>query len=200
MFSIGYIPQKTNNTFFKKYKKNKTLRMFLNKIVFPIKSTTGFILGIGGRVIKENIKPKYINIENTKLFEKKKIIFGLYEYLKYSETNHKFLLLVEGYFDVLSLFSNGITNTISTLGTTLSIEQLELIFKYTNEIFFCYDGDVAGYTASSKNIKKIINICKSKKIKIKNIKLPNNTDPDSFINLEGIKKFKKLIEETPYII
>lgn len=200
LFSIGFLTNNINNDFFQKNKKNKTLNMFLNRIIFPIKNEKGIILGLGGRIIGNSIKQKYLNTENTTLFEKKKIIFGLYECLKYSKNFQNFLILVEGYFDVLTLFSNGITNTISTLGTTISIEQLNIIFKYTNELFFCYDGDAAGTSSSLKNIAKIINICKLKKKKIKNIRLPNKTDPDSFITSNGVKNFKKLITDTPYII
>ncbi len=200
MFCLGYMPSKSNNPFFKTYKKYKIFRMFSNKIIFPLKNKEGFILGLGGRTIKKNIKQKYINSENTKLFEKKKIIFGLNEVIKYSDYFHENLIIVEGYFDVLSLFSNNITNVISTLGTTIAYEQLNIILNYTKEIFFCYDGDLMGYNASIKNIKKIFEICKLKKKKIKNIKLPKKTDPDSFIILNGAKEFKKLINTTPYIL
>lgn len=200
IFSIGFLTNNNNNDFFQKNKKNKILNMFLNRIIFPIKNEKGVILGLGGRTIDNSTKQKYLNTENTTLFEKKKIIFGLHESLKYSKNFQNFLILVEGYFDVLTLFSNGITNIISTLGTTISMEQLNIIFKYTNELFFCYDGDTIGTSSSLKNITKIINLCKLKGKRIKNIKLPNKTDPDSFVTLNGVKNFKKLIEDTPYII
>jgi DNA primase len=170
---------------------------FNQRIIFPIRNQYGKINGFGGRIIYENKKfPKYINSPETKIFQKKKQIYGLYELKK--KNNLKYLIIVEGYFDVILLNQFKIKNVISILGTSCTEEHLKKMFNMTNTIIFCYDGDKAGKQASWKTLLKSLPHLYGKR-SLKFILLPKNEDPDSIIKKEGKKKFKKRIKNSIYM-
>ncbi|WII23722.1 DNA primase [Buchnera aphidicola] len=170
---------------------------FYKRIIFPIRNQHGKINGFGGRLIKENEKfPKYINSPETKIFHKKKQIYGIYELKK--KNNLKYLIVVEGYFDVILLKQWKINNVISILGTSCTVEHLKKMFNMTKTIIFCYDGDQAGRQASWQTLIKSLPYLDGKK-SLKFIFLPKNEDPDSIIKKEGKKSFKKRIKNAIYM-
>ncbi|HFL8824081.1 MAG TPA: DNA primase [Candidatus Azoamicus sp. OHIO1] len=175
--------------------KNKIIfDRFRNRIIFPIKNEHNCIIGFGGRVIDENLKPKYINSSDSFFFHKSDILYGLYE-AKKCELFYKQIIVVEGFFDVINLHQNGIKNVVSTLGTSLTMDHLKLLKSLTKEIIFCYDGDVAGLSAAWRSA----NICLfnfSNEISIRFAFLQRNEDPDSFIRLSSKSKFLKLLSKS----
>ncbi|XBC44420.1 MAG: DNA primase [Buchnera aphidicola (Schlechtendalia peitan)] len=160
------------------------------RIIFPIRNKHGKIVGFGGRSINSNV-PKYINSPETNIFKKGKILYGLFEILK-CNPNPKKLLVVEGYMDVITLFQFNINYSISILGTTITSYQIQLLFRITNTIIYCYDGDIAGKIAAWRTLKTTLPYIHDGK-HIKFIFLPKNEDPDTILRKEGKKNFQKRI-------
>ena len=161
---------------------------FQNRITFPIYNTMGQIVGFGGRTIVDS-KIKYINSPESLIFKKSDNIFGLWQN-KESIKNNSTLFLVEGYFDVISLSSMNIKNTVATLGTSLSQTQIEKIWNYTSTPIICYDGDQAGLKAMNQLSIKILKFLKPGKT-MKFMIIPNGHDPDSFVQKNGKEKFNE---------
>lgn len=159
---------------------------FRNRIMFPIRNTSGKVVGFGGRVL-DNEKPKYLNSPETILFHKQKELYGLYELLKVNR-NPKSILIVEGYMDVISLHQAGFQNTVACLGTATSDHHLRTLFRYTNEVICCYDGDDAGQSAAWKTLTNALKFLENGK-EIKFISLNKDEDPDSFIKNNGKEAF-----------
>ncbi|MCW5197011.1 DNA primase [Buchnera aphidicola] len=170
---------------------------FHDRITFPIKNEYGNIIGFGGRILNHN-QSKYINSPNTEIFDKGKQIYGIYE-TKLQNPKPKYLLIVEGYFDVISLTQFNIKNVVSTLGTSITNQQIQKLFKTTKKIIFCYDGDNSGEKAAWRTLKKILPYMHDG-YNIKFIFLPINEDPDSIIHKEGTKKFKNRINQSVNIL
>lgn len=166
---------------------------FRNRIIFPIRNKHGKTIGFGGRAIN-NCSPKYINSPETQIFHKSRQLYGLYEMIKINSKPRK-ILVVEGYIDVITLVQFNINYVVSTLGTAISNEQIQLLFRTSNTIIFCYDGDPSGKKAAWRTL----NISLSHILDGKNIKfifLPNNEDPDSIIRKEGYANFKIRIKNS----
>lgn len=208
-FFIGFAPSNWNDLFlfFKKDKKkcaylyslgmivknnyNSFYDFFRGRIMFPIRDLKGRIVGFGGRVLN-NTHPKYINSPETKIFSKSEQLYGLYEATKSNMIISK-LIIVEGYIDVISLNQFGINYVVSPLGTSTTKKHIELLFKITDTIIFCYDGDSAGKRAAWRTL--IISLPYMKDgFDLKFIFLDKGEDPDSIIRKEGKLKFEKRIE------
>jgi len=168
-------------------KGSKVYDRFVNRIILPIKDENGNIVGFGGRTLIENFKPKYINSPESIFFKKGHLLYGLYEAKKKSEFL-KQLIIVEGYFDVITLHQYGIVNVVATLGSYFTDKHLDKIKKYYKEIVFCYDGDAAGRSATWKSANNCLSIL-SEGIIVKFLLLPESYDPDSFIRENGKKSF-----------
>ena len=180
-------------------KKNKTscYNRFKNKIMFPIRNTNGNTIGFGGKAIYKE-KPKYINSPETKFFKKKYILYGIYECIKASYRSDT-VIIVEGYIDLITLHQIKITNSVATLGTTFTQNHFEQLKKTYKNIIFCFDSDIAGKTASIKIAYTSLNLLNDN-ISIYFAELPENQDPDSYINKCGKKAFLKIIKKATYII
>ncbi len=168
---------------------NEDKRLFLrfqNRITFPIYNMLGKVVGFGGRTIV-NSKIKYINSPESILFKKSDNIYGLWQN-KESIKNRNNLFLVEGYLDVISLYSKKVDNSVATLGTSLSQTQIEKIWSYTNNPIMCYDGDNAGLRAMNQLSLKILKFLKPGKT-MKFMTLPDGDDPDSFIQKNSKEEF-----------
>lgn len=161
---------------------------FRNRIMFPIINTKGNILGFGGRVLDESM-PKYLNSQETYIFNKGNNLYGLNLLNKFSDK--KKIILVEGYMDVISLYSKGITYSVASLGTALTERQAKLIKRYGKEVYISYDSDNAGIKAT----EKAVNILKNQDVEPNIIVLDNYKDPDDFLKEKGIKAFEKKIKE-----
>ncbi|XBC43896.1 MAG: DNA primase [Buchnera aphidicola (Floraphis choui)] len=160
------------------------------RIIFPIRNKNGKVIGFGGRLPNNNF-PKYINSPETNIFQKSRNLYGLFEILKYNPKPKK-LLIVEGYIDVITLFQFNINYSLAALGTSITNNQIRLLFQITDTVICCYDGDLAGKKAAWRTLKIALpHIYDGKHIKF--IFLPNNEDPDTIIRKEGTKEFKKRI-------
>ncbi len=161
---------------------------FRNRIIFPIINAKGNILGFGGRVL-DDAMPKYLNSQETYIFNKGYNLYGLNLLNKFS--NKKRIILVEGYMDVISLFSKGINYSVASLGTALTKRQASLIKRYGNEVYIAYDSDNAGVKATEKAVR----ILGNQDIDPKIIILDEFKDPDDFLKAKGIKEFEKKIKQ-----
>lgn len=174
---------------FIKNKKGEYFGRFSNRITFPIFDFENKIVGFGGRTISDS-KIKYINSQDSEIFKKSKILFGFKQNIKFIRAQ-KEICLVEGYLDVIKMYQYDIKTSVSSLGTSLSEIQLRKMWSYTNTPYVCFDGDEAGKNAS-KNIavKSLSYLIPGKSLKF--IFLPDNLDPDQFIEKNGKNKFIEL--------
>jgi len=162
---------------------------YRGRIIFPIHSQTGKITGFGARLIRKNDKaPKYINTPENDIYVKSKILYGLWFARQAIDKNDE-CLLVEGYTDVISLHQAGIENAVASGGTSLTPEQLRLIKKYTSHLTILYDGDAAGVKAALRGL----DLALEEGLNVKLALLPNNDDPDSYINNYGAAAFTEFI-------
>ncbi|QJC30428.1 DNA primase [Enterobacteriaceae endosymbiont of Neohaemonia nigricornis] len=165
--------------------------IFNHRIIFPIKNIQGYIIGFGARAI-DNKHPKYLNSSENLIFHKSNELYGLYE-IKKKNNSFKYILVVEGYTDVISLFQYNITYVVAVLGTNISNVHIKKLFCLTNMIIYCYDGDHAGIQAHWHALKiSLSHMVYGKKIGF--MILPNNEDPDSLIRKEGKKLFEERIK------
>ncbi len=160
---------------------------FRNRIIFPIIDTRSRVLGFGGRVLDDKM-PKYLNSQETLVFNKGNHLYGLNLLSKFSD--RKKIILVEGYMDVIALFKEGIDYSVASLGTALTEKQAKLLKRYGRNVYICFDSDLAGINATNKAIKLLLN----EEVNPKIILLDNYKDPDDFLKAEGSKKFKKQID------
>ena len=161
---------------------------FRNRLIFPLMDVFGNIIGFAGRIISEG-EPKYLNSPETPLYTKGNHLFGLN---KAKETIRKEnrVLLVEGYFDQICSYQNGIKNTVALCGTALTLNQVSLLRKYTTNIVLVFDSDSAGQAAAQRGFELLL----SEGLNISVVLLPQGYDPDSFIQEKGKDKFLELVE------
>ena len=166
---------------------------FRGRVIFPIRNIKGDFIAMGGRIIDEG-EPKYLNSPETSFFNKSNELFGLYE-VKELEKNIASLIVVEGYMDVIGLYEHGITNAVATLGTAVTPNHVSKIMRYTNKIFFAFDGDLAGGKAAWKAVENTFPIIRED-MNVHFVFFEEGHDPDSFINEFGLKAFQKLLDES----
>ena len=164
---------------------------FRNRIMFPIRNRRGQVIGFGGRVLGDDV-PKYLNSPETPLFHKGLGVYGLYESLQ-AQTRIKRLLLVEGYMDVIALHQYGLPYAVAALGTAITHEQLELLFRVSPELVLCLDGDAAGQKAAWRALKNALPLLRSGRT-LRFLLLPEEEDPDSLIRREGREGFERRID------
>ena len=163
---------------------------YRGRIIFPVHNTTGKIIGFGARVIKTTDRaPKYINTPENELYVKSKLLYGTY-FARQSIDKLDECLLVEGYTDVVSLHQAGIENVVASGGTSLTIDQLRLIRKYTNNLTIIYDGDSAGVKAALRGLDMAL----EEGLSVRLVLIPDNEDPDSYVNKVGVSEFRKFVE------
>lgn len=160
--------------------------MFWNRVIFPIMDQNNKVIAFGGRVMGEG-EPKYLNSRETDIFNKRRNLYGL-NFAKHSRKN--FMLLCEGYMDVIALHQAGFTNSVASLGTALTEEQARLIGRYVKEVIITYDSDGAGVKAAIRAIP----ILKSAGIKTRILKLAPYKDPDELIKNAGSEEFENRIK------
>lgn len=163
---------------------------YRGRIIFPIHNQSGKILGFGARIIKKNDKaPKYINTPENEIYVKSKILYGSY-FARTAIDKADECLLVEGYTDVVSLHQAGVENVVASGGTSLTPDQLRLVKKYTNNLTIIYDGDGAGIKAAVRGM----DLALEEGLNVKLVLIPDNEDPDSYVNKIGATAFKEFIE------
>ena len=164
---------------------------YRGRIIFPIHNQTGKIAGFGARLIRNNDKaPKYINTPENEIYVKSKILYGSY-FARQAIDKADECLLVEGYTDVLALHQAGIENAVASGGTSLTPDQLRLIKKYTQNLTILYDGDSAGIKAALRGL----DLALEEGLNVKLVLLPNQEDPDSYINKNGVATFNSFIKD-----
>ena len=177
----------------KKDKESDYYDRFRDRLMFPIHNTKGNVIGFGGRVLSDKDNPKYLNSPETPLFSKSKELYGLYHCRKYSR-RIDYILVVEGYMDVIALHQQGITSVVATLGTATSPAHLQVLSRSAETIVFCFDGDKAGRDAAWKALKTSLPAITAGLL-IKFLILPNGEDPDTLIKRESVKSFSKRIND-----
>ena len=202
-FEIGYSPEKINDfsnaaikagyktNFLEKtgltiVKDDNQIDRFRSRIIFPIKSMSGRVLGFGGRILdnSKNIA-KYINSPESLIYQKSKVLYGIFEG-KQSIVKNDNCFLVEGYTDVIKMHQNGITNVVSSSGTALTENQIRLISRLTKNITVLFDGDAAGSRAALRGIDLIL----AQDMNVKVCNLPEGEDPDSFVSDKQLKEIQ----------
>jgi DNA primase len=159
---------------------------FRDRVVFPIRDRRGRVVGFGGRVLGDGM-PKYLNSPETATFKKSREVYGLYELLN-EVRKPEFILVVEGYMDVIALAQFGVPNAVATLGTATSADHVSLLFRFTNDLVFCFDGDTAGRSAAWKALEASLPHLREGK-QLKFLELPEQHDPDSLVREEGTESF-----------
>ncbi len=172
---------------------NEMVDRFKNRIMFPIRNLKGEVIAFGGRGIQPNVKPKYLNSPETDIFKKTHTIYGLYELLKQNK-KPDFILVVEGYMDVISLHQNDIVTAVASLGTAFSSSHYKQIERHTSHIVFCFDGDTAGKQAAWKSAMTSLKVL-TDGVRCSFLFLPDGHDPDSFILKFGRESFMNLVKE-----
>jgi DNA primase len=174
-----------------KPEEKKQYDRFRHRIMFPIRDQRGRTLGFGGRVLDDST-PKYLNSPETPVFHKGRELYGLYE-ARQALKEIPYLIMVEGYMDVIALAQYGINNAVATLGTALTENHLQKLFRYTSEIVFCFDGDSAGRRAASRSLDIALPEMRDG-VTAKFLFLPDGEDPDTMVRNLGTEKFKTQIE------
>jgi DNA primase len=168
-----------------------TYDRFRGRIMFPIRDKRARIVGFGGRVL-DNSLPKYLNSPETSLFHKGKEVYGLYELLEKNPKPRR-ILVVEGYMDVIALAQFRIHYAVAALGTTISQAHLDLLFRFSSELVFCFDGDKAGREAAWRAMEPAFSRLRDGR-QIGIMLLPQDHDPDSLVREEGVDRFNERVQ------
>ncbi len=207
-FQLGYAPNQfhfltdeavangyTNNMLLKAglsaEKDGQIYDRFRQRVIFPIHNLTGRVIGFGGRILtSDKTKAKYINSPETEIYHKSSVLYGIWQ-AKSKIVSDDNCFLVEGYTDVISMHQAGITNVVSSSGTSLTTEQIKLIKRFTSNITIIYDGDSAGIKASFRGISMIL----EEGLNVQVLLLPEPEDPDSFVKKNGLSFVLDYIKE-----
>ncbi|WP_225639664.1 DNA primase [Candidatus Profftia sp. (ex Adelges kitamiensis)] len=209
-FSIGYAPAGWDSTL-KNFSHDEASRtalndagiiipnrngriydLFRNRIIFPIRDRRGRVIAFGGRTLNNDI-PKYINSPETDIFHKRRELFGLYEAHQHRD-QLPCILIVEGYMDVVTLAQFGINYALASLGTNTTAEHIRLMFRNTDTVVYCYDGDNTGRKAAWRALETALPFLSDGR-QLKFMFLPDGEDPDTLIRKEGHLKFVQRINQ-----
>ncbi len=182
LVKTGLIVKKENGTYYDKYH---------GRVIFPWFSIPGKIVGFGGRVLDSRTKgvvQKYINSPESEIYHKAKELYGLYQ-AKKAIAKEDNVFMVEGYTDVISMHQCGIENVVANSGTALSMDQVNLLRRFTNNITLLYDGDAAGQKAALRGTDMLL----SRGMRIKILLLPDDDDPDSFARKHNATEFREYV-------
>ena len=164
------------------------------RLIIPIINVTGDVIAFGGRDLTGNSPAKYKNTAETPVFIKSKNLYAI-NLIKKSKPKDKRLIIVEGYMDAIALHQAGFSNTVASMGTSLTKEQARLAKRFCDEVYICYDGDSAGQTATLRGL----DILSGAGLLVKVISMPNDMDPDEYIQQKGSSSYKKLLQNAPML-
>jgi DNA primase len=167
---------------------------FRNRLMFPIFNTLGQVLAFGGRALGDE-EPKYMNSPESFLYHKGSVLYGLHR-AQPSIRERDAVIVVEGYFDLLSLHQNGLQNAVAVLGTALTTGQIDILKRHTQNLVLVFDGDPAGKKASFRNLPDLV----QRGLPVRVVYLPENEDPDSFLNKWGADAFRELLDRAPSLL
>src|SRR3984957_5752302 len=184
-----YNPEYLQKTGLVALRDDKLVDNYRGRIIFPVHNQTGKVIGFGARIIKSNDRaPKYINTPENEIYVKSKILYGSWLARQAIDKQNE-CLLVEGYTDVISLHQAGIENVVASGGTSLTIDQLRLIRKYTNHLTIIYDGDGAGVKAALRGLDMAL----EESLDVKLVLIPDKEDPDSYVRKLGAAAFRDFV-------
>ncbi len=171
-------------------KGDRKLDRFRGRVIFPIHSMSGRVLGFAGRILKSGAKAaKYVNSPASEIYDKSKILYGIY-HAKQSIAKQDNCFLVEGYTDVITLYQSGITNVVASSGTALTPQQIRLIKRLTDNITVLFDGDEAGIRASLRGIDLLL----EQGMNVRVVLFPGGEDPDSYARKVGSEELKSYLD------
>lgn len=171
------------------HKNGRYYDTFRNRCMFPILNLKGKPVAFGGRVMDDS-KPKYLNSPETPIFNKRQLLFALYQALPEIRRTRQ-VIMVEGYMDAISLHAHGVTNAVASLGTAFTIEQARLLKRYADEVVFSYDMDAAGQNATWRALE----IAGTTGLKMRVLHLSEGKDPDEFVNKYGGEAYKEAVAQ-----
>ena len=173
---------------------SNTYDRFRGRVIFPIKDPHGYVIGFGGRSIVEGENPKYLNSPETPLYQKSQVLFGM-DVARQAIRKQDQAILVEGYLDQMRAIQYGILNTVATCGTALTSRQAGMLRNYASSVVLVFDSDNAGRAAADKGF----DVLHEKGLQVKTVFLPDEQDPDSYIQGNGAEKFlEKIKTAKPY--
>ncbi len=214
-FRLGFVPWKSDfyniilkkfneedikltGLFYKNEKTGKFINRFNSRIIFPINNLKGETIAFGGRILKKDSRlAKYINSPETEFYKKGRIIFNL-DNAKFEKSNTKEVIIVEGYMDVISLYSKGIKNVVSNSGIAITENQIQLIWRFFSDPVVCLDGDESGQSAALRAAERLISLINEDN-KIYFSILPKGEDPDDFVKKNGKEKFVDFLKSKEII-
>ncbi len=208
-FKIGYASDKKNfydllikefdekqisssGIFYYDENKKKYVDRFRNRIIFPVKNLNGNVIALGGRALSKTAFAKYINSPETEFYKKGNNLYNINSAKDFRDQKDQ-VFIVEGYMDVVNLNKFGIQNVVANLGTAMTERQLDLIWKFFKNPIICLDGDISGQKAAIRAAERLFPLMKPN-YNIFFLELPENLDPDSYINQKGKESFLKLKE------
>jgi len=165
---------------------------FRDRVMFPIRSVKGEVIGFGGRVLDQG-EPKYLNSPETPVFSKGRELYGLYE-ARRALRERGYALVVEGYMDVVALAQSGLGNAVATLGTACTAEHVQKLFRHTDSVVFSFDGDSAGRRAAGRALEASLPHATDLR-SVKFLFLPPEHDPDSFVREQGLAAFEQRVAQ-----
>ena len=171
----------------------KTYDRFRNRVIFPIHSISGKVVGFGGRVLDSRTKGvsiKYQNSPESSIYNKRRELYGLFE-AKQAIVRQELCYLVEGYTDVMAMHQMGVENVVASSGTALTSEQIRAIHRFTENIVVIYDGDAAGIKASQRGIDMLL----AEGMSVRLLLLPDGDDPDSFARKHSAEEYQQYLKE-----
>lgn len=186
LVKAGLIAEGKNNSYYDRFR---------NRIIFPIFNVRDEVIGFGGRVLDPEDQPKYLNSPETLIFSKKHVLYGL-NWARKSMRDLKEAVVVEGYTDVLSAHKHGLNNFVASLGTSFTEQQAELLNRYTEKVYIAFDADSAGDSATLRGLE----ILRQTGLEVNIITLPEEKDPDDFLQEKGREAFVGLQQEAPPLI
>ncbi len=167
---------------------------FRDRVMFPIQDVRGKVIGFGGRILEAG-EPKYLNSPESPIYSKSGSLYGLFQ-AREAIQKEGHVILVEGYFDILSLSSHGIHNLVAPLGTALTRTQLQILKRYSQSMVLVFDGDEAGVKAMARSLPLLL----SEGIEARAVVLPGGQDPDDFVCEKGADAFRTLIVQAPMVL
>ncbi len=164
---------------------------FRGRVMFPIHSQAGRVIGFGGRIMSsDKTRPKYVNSPESEIYNKSKVLYGI-SFAKHAISANDMCFLVEGYTDVISMYRAGVQNVVSSSGTSLTVDQIRMIKRYTPNITILYDGDPAGLKASFRGIDMIL----EQGMNVKVVLFPDGEDPDSYARSRRGAEVQEFIQQ-----
>jgi DNA primase len=203
-FGIGYAPaaglmshlrlqDPVISGLFVKNERNEVYDRFRRRLMFPIWNERGKTIGFGGRALSPDAQPKYLNSPESPLYSKSYVLYALHLARDAAQKQGQFVV-VEGYFDCLSLHQAGIENVVASCGTSLTQQQVAIMARYVPEVVMNYDPDAAGQNAMRRSIDLLL----AKGLRIRILKLAGGLDPDDFVRKEGGEVYRRLLAKAPY--